>query len=69
MDVRGRLITRSGVGHNQLVGRVVRIENTADKAHWPEFERRAASHGIRSCLALPLRSGLEEVCDAQRRSL
>src|SRR5262249_31170599 len=37
-------------------GRVVRIEATADKARWPEFERRAASHGVRSCLALPLRS-------------
>ena len=35
-------------------GRVVRIEDTADKARWPEFEARAASHGIRSCLALPL---------------
>jgi len=42
--------------HAMRDGRVVRIENTADKAHWPEFERRAASHGIRSCLALPLRS-------------
>jgi GAF domain-containing protein len=35
-------------------GRMVRIEDTAEKAHWPEFEARAASHGIRSCLALPL---------------
>src|SRR5690348_827528 len=35
-------------------GRIVRIEDTAEKAHWPEFEAQAASHGIRSCLALPL---------------
>jgi len=35
-------------------GRVVRIEDTAEKARWPEFEAQAASHGIRSCLALPL---------------
>jgi GAF domain-containing protein len=35
-------------------GRTVRIEDTAEKAHWPEFEAQAASHGIRSCLALPL---------------
>ena len=35
-------------------GHVVRIEDTAEKARWPEFEARAASHGIRSCLALPL---------------
>lgn len=35
-------------------GRMVRIEDTADKARWPEFEAHAASHGIRSCLALPL---------------
>ncbi len=38
-------------------GHVVRIEDTADKARWPEFEARAAARGIRSCLALPLRSG------------
>ena len=42
--------------HAMRDGHVVRIENTTDKARWPEFERRAASHGIRSCLALPLRS-------------
>jgi GAF domain-containing protein len=42
--------------HAMRNGDVVRIEDTADKARWPEFERRAASHGIRSCLALPLRS-------------
>jgi GAF domain-containing protein len=34
--------------------RLVRIEDTAEKAYWPEFEAQAASHGIRSCLALPL---------------
>jgi GAF domain-containing protein len=37
-------------------GRPVRIEDTAEKIHWPEFERRAAAQGIRSCLALPLRA-------------
>ena len=42
--------------HAMRDGHVVHIENTADKARWPEFERQAASHGIRSCLALPLRS-------------
>jgi GAF domain-containing protein len=35
-------------------GKPVRIEDTAEKARWPEFEAQAASHGIRSCLALPL---------------
>lgn len=40
--------------HAMRAGRLVRIEDTADKARWPEFERRAASLGIRSCLALPL---------------
>jgi transcriptional regulator with GAF, ATPase, and Fis domain len=42
--------------HAMRDGRVVRIEDTTDKARWPEFERRAAAHGIRSCLALPLSS-------------
>ncbi len=42
--------------HAMRDGHMVRIEDTADKARWPEFERRAAAHGIRSCLALPLRS-------------
>jgi GAF domain-containing protein len=42
--------------HAMREGDVVRIEDTTDKARWPEFERRAASHGIRSCLALPLES-------------
>jgi GAF domain-containing protein len=40
--------------HAMRDGRMVRIEDTAEKAHWPEFEAQAASHGIRSCLALPL---------------
>jgi GAF domain-containing protein len=38
-------------------GRLVRIADTSDKAHWPEFEAQAASHGVRSCLALPLNAG------------
>src|SRR6266496_2687039 len=40
--------------HAMRDGHVVRIEDTAEKARWPEFEAQAASHGIRSCLALPL---------------
>ena len=40
--------------HAMRDGHMVRIEDTADKARWPEFEAQAASHGIRSCLALPL---------------
>ncbi|HEU5384798.1 MAG TPA: GAF and ANTAR domain-containing protein [Streptosporangiaceae bacterium] len=40
--------------HAMRDGRMVRIEDTAEKAYWPQFEARAASHGIRSCLALPL---------------
>jgi transcriptional regulator with GAF, ATPase, and Fis domain len=42
--------------HAMRGGRMVRIEDTADKARWPEFEARAASHGLRSCLALPLQA-------------
>jgi GAF domain-containing protein len=42
--------------HAMREGHVVRIEDTSDKARWPEFERRAAAQGIRSCLALPLQS-------------
>src|SRR5271156_4158650 len=40
--------------HAMRAGQVVYIEDTAEKARWPEFERRAAAQGIRSCLALPL---------------
>ena len=40
--------------HAMRDGHMVRIEDTAEKARWPEFEAQAASHGIRSCLALPL---------------
>src|SRR6266699_6438750 len=40
--------------HAMRDGHMVRIADTAEKARWPEFEARAASHGIRSCLALPL---------------
>jgi GAF domain-containing protein len=47
--------------HAMRAGVVVRIDDTADDdtangARWPEFERRAAAQGIRSCLALPLES-------------
>jgi GAF domain-containing protein len=45
--------------HAMRDGQIVRIEDTARgkaEARWPEFEARAASHGIRSCLALPLNS-------------
>jgi GAF domain-containing protein len=40
--------------HAMRQGILVRIDDTADEAAWPEFESRAASRGIRSCLALPL---------------
>jgi GAF domain-containing protein len=40
--------------HAMRDGQTVRIQDTVKKARWPEFEARAASHGIRSCLALPL---------------
>ncbi len=40
--------------HAMRDGHMVRIEDTAEQARWPEFEAQAASHGIRSCLALPL---------------
>jgi GAF domain-containing protein len=40
--------------HAMRDGHMVRIEDTVDNARWPEFEAQAASHGIRSCLALPL---------------
>ena len=40
--------------HAMRDGQMVRIEDTAAKERWPEFEAQAASHGIRSCLALPL---------------
>jgi GAF domain-containing protein len=40
--------------HAMRDGCMVRIEDTAEKACWPEFEAQAAAHGIRSCLALPL---------------
>jgi GAF domain-containing protein len=47
--------------HAMRDGHIVRIEDTADTARWPEFEAKAASHGIRSCLALPLNSGARRV--------
>jgi GAF domain-containing protein len=40
--------------HAMRDGGMVRIADTAETARWPEVEARAASHGIRSCLALPL---------------
>ncbi len=42
-------------------GGTVRIEDTAAGAQWPKFEERAASRGIRSCLALPLSATGEPV--------
>jgi GAF domain-containing protein len=35
-------------------GKAVHVDDTAEMARWPEFGQRAASQGIRSCLALPL---------------
>ena len=43
--------------HAMRDGHMVRIEDTAEKVTWPDFEAQAASHGIRSCLALPLNAG------------
>jgi GAF domain-containing protein len=40
--------------HAMRGGEMVSIEDTTEKNRWPEFEAQAASHGIRSCLALPL---------------
>jgi len=40
--------------HAMRRGSLVRIDDTADEAAWPRFEAKAASHGIGSCLALPL---------------
>jgi GAF domain-containing protein len=40
--------------HAMRHGHLVRIEDTEDQAQWPKFEEQAATHGIRSCLALPL---------------
>lgn len=37
-------------------GSLVHITDTADKAKWPDFEAKAESMGIRSCLAVPLRA-------------
>jgi GAF domain-containing protein len=47
--------------HAMRDGHVVRIEDTAVAARWPEFEEHAADHGIRSCLALPLNASGEPV--------
>ncbi|HEX7267854.1 MAG TPA: GAF and ANTAR domain-containing protein [Streptosporangiaceae bacterium] len=40
--------------HAMRQGIPVRIDDTAGRARWPRFESKAASHGIGSCLALPL---------------
>jgi GAF domain-containing protein len=40
--------------HAMRNGHLVCVEDTADKMRWPDFEAQAESHGIRSCLALPL---------------
>jgi transcriptional regulator with GAF, ATPase, and Fis domain len=41
-------------GHTVRIEDTTPMEDTGVKTRWPEFEARAASHGIRSCLALPL---------------
>ncbi len=33
---------------------LVYIDDTAGESRWPDFAMRAATHGVRSCLALPL---------------
>jgi hypothetical protein len=43
--------------HAMRQGILVRIDDTAERARWPRFESKAASHGIGSCLALPLTAG------------
>ncbi|MBV9093578.1 MAG: GAF and ANTAR domain-containing protein [Streptosporangiaceae bacterium] len=40
--------------HAMRHGGTVGIDDTADMSRWPEFGMRAFSHGIRSCLAVPL---------------
>jgi GAF domain-containing protein len=40
--------------HAMRQGILVRIDDTADEANWPESESEAAARGIHSCLALPL---------------
>ena len=40
--------------HAMRQGILVRIDDTAERARWPRFESKAASHDIGSCLALPL---------------
>jgi GAF domain-containing protein len=40
--------------HAMRDAHLVRIDDTADGAQWPRFEAQAATHGIRSCLAVPL---------------
>jgi len=45
--------------HAMRDGHMVRIDDTADMARWPKFEKEAASLGIRSCLAFPLMAGGE----------
>jgi GAF domain-containing protein len=40
--------------HAMRQGILVRIDDTAERARWPHFESKAASHGIGACLALPL---------------
>jgi hypothetical protein len=44
-------------GHAVRIEDTTRRKDTGVKARWPEFEAQAASHGIRSCLALPLTAG------------
>ncbi len=41
-------------GHTVCIEDTARMKDTGVKTQWPEFEARAAAHGIRSCLALPL---------------
>jgi len=47
--------------HAMRHGHLVRIDDTAGRGRWPRFERLAATHGIRSCLALPLVAGGQPV--------
>lgn len=47
--------------HAMRDGHMVRIDDTADMALWPVFEKKVASLGIRSCLAFPLNANGKSV--------
>jgi GAF domain-containing protein len=54
--------------HAMRDGQVVRIEDTAGEARWPEFQTQAAAEGIRSCLAIPLKAPVPGVLNLYSRT-